>query len=452
MKVITIGRHEDNDVLVDDPCASRHHLQIIQHDDGHYSLADFGSTNGTFINGQQITGEVDLNINDVVRIGNSTIPWRLFFEKEEPKDIQEENPSSYDETELVSSNPTMPMKQNRLGSTKTWLWIILGGLFAVAIIVYVLCYHNSNNQKNKTLKYSDIQALFVSGNDIYGVGSAGEGTSETDVPTLWKNGVAQKIGNMGNFNNASSVFVSGDDVYVTINDRNSHQALLWKNGESQLLAEGLDAEANCVFVYGKDVYVAGQKDGCPTVWKNGIPNILGESGSAESVVVKDGKVYMVGYIGEFYSGDAFLYVALNSSDTMVWNLEMMNRANSVFVADNGDIYVAGMANDEAVLWKNGDIIDLGGTGKGSAESVAVNNTGDIVVTGIALNPNSNAVVWVNGKRTQVNDVLGYQAMTVVTDGSSFYIGGCGKDGQWSVWKYDGKSDFSLDNLVRVSKE
>lgn len=81
MKVITIGRHPDNDVSVNDPCASRHHFQIIRHDDGHFTLADFGSTNGTFINGQKISGEVDLFMNDVVRIGNTTVPWRQYFEE-----------------------------------------------------------------------------------------------------------------------------------------------------------------------------------------------------------------------------------------------------------------------------------------------------------------------------------------------------------------------------------
>lgn len=113
MRVITIGRHVDNDVFVDDPCASRHHLQIIQHDDGHFSLADFGSTNGTFINGQQISGEVDLNLNDVVRIGNTTIPWRLYFEEEEV--VQSSNSAlQYDDMEAISSNPTIPKNLDEL--------------------------------------------------------------------------------------------------------------------------------------------------------------------------------------------------------------------------------------------------------------------------------------------------------------------------------------------------
>ena len=93
MKVVTIGRETDNDIVIDDAHASRHHLQIAQHDDGSYSLSDFGSLNGTFVNGQKITGEITLNQSDIVRIGNTTIPWRMYFEQE-----QSEASSDLDET------------------------------------------------------------------------------------------------------------------------------------------------------------------------------------------------------------------------------------------------------------------------------------------------------------------------------------------------------------------
>ncbi|MBQ9587159.1 MAG: FHA domain-containing protein [Bacteroidales bacterium] len=80
MKVVTIGRSQDNDVTIADQFASRHHLQIICHDDGHYSLSDFGSSNGTFVNGNRVSGEILLKPTDIVRIGNTTIPWMSYFE------------------------------------------------------------------------------------------------------------------------------------------------------------------------------------------------------------------------------------------------------------------------------------------------------------------------------------------------------------------------------------
>jgi len=80
MKVITIGRDLDNDIVVNDSKASRHHLQIIC-DGGNYRIVDFNSTNGTFVNDQKISGETTLLINDRVRIGNTVLPWQTYFPK-----------------------------------------------------------------------------------------------------------------------------------------------------------------------------------------------------------------------------------------------------------------------------------------------------------------------------------------------------------------------------------
>jgi hypothetical protein len=79
MKVITIGRNPNNDIIVDDTKVSRTHLQIIQDDNGKFSVVDFNSTNGTFVNEQQIKGEVPLMPNDILRIGNHTLPWESYF-------------------------------------------------------------------------------------------------------------------------------------------------------------------------------------------------------------------------------------------------------------------------------------------------------------------------------------------------------------------------------------
>ena len=81
MKVITIGRHSGNDVVIDnDDKVSRHHLQIVQYDDGSYHLIDFNSTNGTYINGDRVSGEAVLGEGDFVRIGDTMLPWTTYFE------------------------------------------------------------------------------------------------------------------------------------------------------------------------------------------------------------------------------------------------------------------------------------------------------------------------------------------------------------------------------------
>lgn len=79
MKTITIGRHPDNNVVINDPMVGRHHLQITQHDDGHFSVVDLNSKNGTFINGKRVYGEVRLRPSDEIQVGRTTLPWRSYF-------------------------------------------------------------------------------------------------------------------------------------------------------------------------------------------------------------------------------------------------------------------------------------------------------------------------------------------------------------------------------------
>jgi class 3 adenylate cyclase/pSer/pThr/pTyr-binding forkhead associated (FHA) protein len=69
-ETLRIGRAEDNDIVVADPAASRHHAEL-RNAAGVYHIADLGSNNGTYVNGQRIT-IVPLSEGDVVVIGTST--------------------------------------------------------------------------------------------------------------------------------------------------------------------------------------------------------------------------------------------------------------------------------------------------------------------------------------------------------------------------------------------
>lgn len=73
--LITIGRASDNDVILDDPEVSRHHCQLkLQH--GAYSIADLGSRNGSWVNGDQVT-EMALGPGDRIRIGTTEIEFQV---------------------------------------------------------------------------------------------------------------------------------------------------------------------------------------------------------------------------------------------------------------------------------------------------------------------------------------------------------------------------------------
>ena len=65
----TIGRTDDNFILLSDPSISRQHA-LITRDGTDYNLMDLGSSNGTRVNGREITGAVGLGPGDVVEFGS----------------------------------------------------------------------------------------------------------------------------------------------------------------------------------------------------------------------------------------------------------------------------------------------------------------------------------------------------------------------------------------------
>ncbi|MCD4745496.1 MAG: RDD family protein [Bacteroidales bacterium] len=82
MKIVRIGRSNQNDIVIDDQQVSRNHLHIIQDDNSKFQVLDVGSKNGTFVNGNKIKSAF-IGQNDIIRIGNSVIPWRNYFPLEQ---------------------------------------------------------------------------------------------------------------------------------------------------------------------------------------------------------------------------------------------------------------------------------------------------------------------------------------------------------------------------------
>ncbi|MBM83195.1 MAG: hypothetical protein CMJ78_21755 [Planctomycetaceae bacterium] len=60
---IVFGRHPDCDVPLASSAASRHHMMIVQ-DGTHYSVQDLDSSNGTYVNGNEVVARVRLNEGD----------------------------------------------------------------------------------------------------------------------------------------------------------------------------------------------------------------------------------------------------------------------------------------------------------------------------------------------------------------------------------------------------
>ena len=72
-EITTIGRKNDNDIVIDNIGVSGFHARIVKEDE-YFILEDLNSLNGTFVDGKKISKAV-LNNGDVILIGKHTIDF-----------------------------------------------------------------------------------------------------------------------------------------------------------------------------------------------------------------------------------------------------------------------------------------------------------------------------------------------------------------------------------------
>lgn len=70
--VVTIGRRDENTIVIKDPTVSRRHAEIHREGES-FSIVDKGSTSGITVNGQLVSGQHPLRDGDRIGIGSSAV-------------------------------------------------------------------------------------------------------------------------------------------------------------------------------------------------------------------------------------------------------------------------------------------------------------------------------------------------------------------------------------------
>ncbi len=259
---------------------------------------------------------------------------------------------------------------------------------------------------------------------------------------------------------ATSVYVSGDDVYVVgyqHHEKSKTVAKLWKNGIEQDVSDGTNhAFALSVFVSGSDVYVAGYesydspflefasgsiiRSSAAKLWKNGVVQNLSSKETkyaiANSVFVSGGDVYIAGSEVESNGQDSTFLVAKLWRNGVAQDISDScgGIAQSVFVSGN-DVYVAGSgeyecpSNPVAKLWKNGVAQNLSDETKSAwVHSVYVCGN-DVYAAGVEYQERSHnilkgetAVLWKNGIAQTLSEI-NTDASSVFVSGDNIYVAG-----------------------------
>ena len=73
-KIITVGRSSSCHIVLDNPNVSSNHAKFIIKDNT-VTLEDYGSTNGTFVNGEKITSRVVTKDDQIAFSRNYTFDW-----------------------------------------------------------------------------------------------------------------------------------------------------------------------------------------------------------------------------------------------------------------------------------------------------------------------------------------------------------------------------------------
>jgi pSer/pThr/pTyr-binding forkhead associated (FHA) protein len=156
-----IGRHSENDIVIEDPTVSRYHARLVKKG-GNYYIENLEGRNGVYVNGLRISQLTKLDDYDIVKIGSYLFNWRLYIHETsssvntgEYTIEDDESPNGQGEHHYNPIPFSPPLKRKE---DFTVFYILgVGIILVVGLIVYFKWNQNSksDNRQEKTIIKED---------------------------------------------------------------------------------------------------------------------------------------------------------------------------------------------------------------------------------------------------------------------------------------------------------
>jgi pSer/pThr/pTyr-binding forkhead associated (FHA) protein len=143
---ITIGRVEDNSFPIPEASVSSHHCEVFARG-SEVVVLDLNSTNGTFVNGHQVTGEAVLKPGQILRLGQVEIRLEdASAQKAQPKKLPDQTMvipqgvklGQEPGTKAVAFDKTTFAKKSNTANKIFIAVIVVLGLVVVGLVLFMI--------------------------------------------------------------------------------------------------------------------------------------------------------------------------------------------------------------------------------------------------------------------------------------------------------------------------
>jgi pSer/pThr/pTyr-binding forkhead associated (FHA) protein len=183
-KRFSIGRTPENDLVLDDSSLSRRHA-LIENYEGRFYLSDCGSSNGTLINGRQVTSPSELSDWDVLTFGGvGDIVARVREEAVETSD--QAGAVSAQSLPYTGARAVVKGAKSVPATDQSWLSLplIAGGAAVVILLVTVvalIAISTGSNSRVPPINVRRQTPVSVNDNDNNAAGIPSSSPSTSDV-------------------------------------------------------------------------------------------------------------------------------------------------------------------------------------------------------------------------------------------------------------------------------